>query len=172
MYDFDRLRVAKNCPASWNRMIGDDKVRHCTLCNRNVYNFTNMTRDEVQQVVDAHQRKLCARFYLRHDGTIMTKDCGLAVRRRVKLTVWAASFLALFGLSTMGTTTYAGAVADPEWDLRSKVRALEWVDRMLAESTDPQEIKELKQLRETEEDQLFDAVRTYLQRSGKYRPVR
>ena len=29
-------------------MAGDERVRHCTLCSLNVYNFAEMTRDEVE----------------------------------------------------------------------------------------------------------------------------
>src|SRR5437763_488881 len=45
----ESLRIATPCQASWQRMAGDERVRHCTLCSLNVYNFAEMTRDEVSK---------------------------------------------------------------------------------------------------------------------------
>src|SRR6516162_8887116 len=38
-----RLRVASPCPADWNAMQGDDRVRFCGQCEKNVYNLSAMT---------------------------------------------------------------------------------------------------------------------------------
>jgi len=81
------LRVASPCPMSWADMNGDDRVRFCSSCNLNVYNFAEMTSDEVRALVANSGGRLCGRLYRRTDGTILTRDCpvGLrAVRRRVK----------------------------------------------------------------------------------------
>lgn len=40
----NNLRIAVPCEADWETMAGDARVRHCTLCNLNVYNFAEMTR--------------------------------------------------------------------------------------------------------------------------------
>ena len=66
-------------------MSGDARVRHCTLCSLNVYNFAEMTRDEVHQLIAKTEGRICARLYQRADGTVLTRDCptGLrALRRR------------------------------------------------------------------------------------------
>ena len=33
-----RLCIALPCLTSWERMEGDERVRHCAVCNLNVYN--------------------------------------------------------------------------------------------------------------------------------------
>src|SRR5258708_1999393 len=86
LVDINTLRIASPCPADWNQMIGDDRTRHCSECNLNVYNFSAMTEREIQQLVARSQGRLCGRMYRRSDGTVITQDCpkGLrAVARRV-----------------------------------------------------------------------------------------
>jgi hypothetical protein len=40
----DRVSIAAPCSADWDQMAGTDQVRHCPLCNKNVYNLSAMTR--------------------------------------------------------------------------------------------------------------------------------
>jgi hypothetical protein len=89
----DHLRVASPCPANWEQMSGDDRVRFCDLCNLHVYNISQMTRREAETLVTKTEGRLCARFFRRADGTVITKDCpvGLrAIRRRVAKVAGAA----------------------------------------------------------------------------------
>src|SRR5689334_8976034 len=74
------LRIASPCPADWANMKGSDQVRHCTMCRLNVYNLSEMTTAEAEQLIRTTEGRLCARFYKRPDGTVITKDCprGLA----------------------------------------------------------------------------------------------
>ena len=95
------IRIASPCPADWNQMIGDERVRHCSECNLNVYNFSAMTEREIQTLIAQSQSRLCGRFYRRADGTMLTQDCprGLrAVARRVSRTA-AAIMTAVMSVS-------------------------------------------------------------------------
>ena len=74
--------LANPCAASWADMNGDDRVRHCGQCRKNVYNFAELTRDEVDALIVEHEGSLCARLFVRADGTIKTKDCSRDVRLR------------------------------------------------------------------------------------------
>ena len=75
------IRVASPCPADWEKMIGDERVRHCAECNLNVYNLSAMTERQVQELIAASRgKRLCARFYRRADGTILTQDCPWSLR--------------------------------------------------------------------------------------------
>src|SRR3954451_1427969 len=103
------LRIAAPCPASWDEMAGDERVRHCTLCRLNVYNFAEMTRAEVRELLVRSEGRVCARLYRRADGTVLTRDCptGLrAVRQRASRAA-AAVVAALLSLPSLafGTTT-------------------------------------------------------------------
>jgi hypothetical protein len=72
-----RIEIPTPCTASWDLMQGDDRVRHCGSCNKNVFNLSAMAEDEAADLLagnaDGH---LCVRFYRRSDGTVLTSDCG------------------------------------------------------------------------------------------------
>jgi len=98
----DQIRVASPCPASWDRMEGDERTRHCTLCELNVYNFAEMTRDEIRELLMRSEGRVCARLYRRADGTMITRDCPTAVQRvRQRVSQWAgATMAALLSVAT------------------------------------------------------------------------
>jgi len=83
-----RLTVATPCPADWNAMSGDDRVRFCGDCGRNVYNISALTRRQVYRLVEAHEGKPpCIRMFRRPDGTIVTRRC-LADLHAAARSVW------------------------------------------------------------------------------------
>lgn len=89
------IRVAAPCTADWNAMSGDERMRACGQCNKNVYNLSNMTRDEAEALIIAKEGKLCVRYYQRTDGTIILKDCEVAISSRRKRRLIAAGAAAL-----------------------------------------------------------------------------
>lgn len=102
MIQLDQIKIASPCTADWESMTGTDQARFCGQCRKNVYNLSEMTRDDAQRVVEEHEGRLCVRFYTRVDGTMLTQDCpvGLhAVRyRRVKKFSYAAAVLLSCGV--------------------------------------------------------------------------
>jgi len=106
--DLDRIAVASPCSMSWNDMDGNDRVRFCSQCKLNVYDISAMTKPEAESFIANAEGRICARYYRRADGTILTKDCpvGLrAVRKRVSRAA-AAAFSALVSLFG-GSATFA-----------------------------------------------------------------
>lgn len=97
------LRVATPCSVSWDSMEGDERVRHCALCSLNVYNFAEMTREEVQALLARSEGRVCARLYRRADGTVLTRDCprGLREFRRRASRAAAAAVAALLSLPAL-----------------------------------------------------------------------
>ncbi|MGZ4896492.1 MAG: hypothetical protein ACXVJ0_08525, partial [Candidatus Angelobacter sp.] len=66
------IRIASPCQAEWEKMVGDERVRHCSECNLNVYNLSAMTERQVQELIAGSQgKRLCTRFYRRADGTVL-----------------------------------------------------------------------------------------------------
>ena len=106
------IKVASPCTASWEKMKGDDQVRHCGDCNLNVYNLSAMSLDEVSKLLAKKEGRTCVRFYRRADGTVITDDCpvGLAKVRR-KLAMMSATAAALLGATVAGVTLARGAMA-------------------------------------------------------------
>jgi hypothetical protein len=79
------VRIASPCTASWESMTGNDRSRHCSECNRNVYNFAEMTSAEIEQLIAASNgERLCGRMYRRTDGTILTSDCPVGLQARIR----------------------------------------------------------------------------------------
>lgn len=96
------IRIASPCPADWDRMVGDERVRHCTECNLNVYNLSAMTERQVQELIAASRgKRLCTRFYRRADGTVLTQDCPwtLRVLARKVSRLGAAVLTAIMGVT-------------------------------------------------------------------------
>lgn len=100
----NKIRIATPCSADWDKMTGDERVRHCQQCKLDVFNIAEMTRDEAYQLIQNKSGRLCVQLYRRQDGTVITKDCPVGLER-VKRAYrhCAASVMALFawiGLST------------------------------------------------------------------------
>jgi hypothetical protein len=77
------LRIASPCSAHWDRMAGDDLVRYCPECKLSVYNFSEMTEAEIKRIAARREGRLCARFYQRTDGTLITRNCPVGFRRAI-----------------------------------------------------------------------------------------
>ncbi len=97
----DNIRVATPCRADWKQMTGDERARHCGDCKKNVYNLSNMTRDEAEALIIEKEGKLCVRYYQRHDGTIILKDCSIGIIARRKRRLIAAGAIALLGSAAL-----------------------------------------------------------------------
>lgn len=80
----NNLRVASPCRADWTQMSGDDRVRHCSECKLNVYNLSEMSRREAEELIASREGRLCVRFYRRGDGTVITRDCPVGLRQLVR----------------------------------------------------------------------------------------
>ena len=91
----DNIRVATPCSAEWSAMVGDDRVRACRACQKNVYNISNMTRDEAEALIVGTSGNLCVRYFQRADGTILLADCTVGKSQKRKRRLVAAGAAAL-----------------------------------------------------------------------------
>jgi hypothetical protein len=98
----DRMRIAKPCGVGWERMSGDDRVRFCDQCDLHVYNFSEMTRQQVESLIASTEGRVCARLYRRADGTVLTRDCPVGIRafRKRASRMAGAALTTLLSLST------------------------------------------------------------------------
>src|SRR6185436_5852156 len=76
----DQVRIASPCRADWNAMQGDDRVRFCAECGKNVYNLSALSRPEAEALVTEKEGRMCVRFYQRADGSALTSDCPVGLR--------------------------------------------------------------------------------------------
>jgi hypothetical protein len=77
----DNLIIAAPCQVPWASMEGSDRVRDCSQCSRQVYNISDMSRREAEAFLAEHTDSHCATFYRRADGTIITDDCPVGLRK-------------------------------------------------------------------------------------------
>ena len=67
-------------------MVGDDAVRFCCICSKNVYDLTAMTPDDAELFLEHHvaagDALPCARIYRRSDGRVLTSECAAGASRR------------------------------------------------------------------------------------------
>jgi hypothetical protein len=78
----ESLRIASPCTESWDEMTGDDRVRFCASCRKDVYNLAGMARDEAERLVRERAGDVCIRLYKREDGTVLTSDCPVGQKRK------------------------------------------------------------------------------------------
>ena len=80
----DRVQIASPCSADWDAMPGDERKRFCEQCSLHVFNIAEMTREEAEDFLKtelANSDRTCAKIFRREDGTILTKDCPVGLRR-------------------------------------------------------------------------------------------
>ncbi len=75
------IKVASPCTADWDAMTGDDRVRHCGECNLNVFNLSAMPAEEAAAFIQNAEGRVCIRLFKRADGTVITQDCPVGLRR-------------------------------------------------------------------------------------------
>jgi hypothetical protein len=98
----DQVRIASPCTANWDDMVGDERMRFCGSCAKNVYNIAGMTRDEAEKLLAGSDGKLCVRLFRRADGTILTSDCPVGEqkkRRRLALVSTLGGSLAVVAIA-------------------------------------------------------------------------
>jgi hypothetical protein len=104
-----RVRVASPCKERWDDMVGDERVRFCGRCEKNVYDLSALTSEQAEALLRERGESMCVRFFRRSDGTILTSDCPVGQRKRF----WrrAATTVVATGLAAAGIAALAGAVA-------------------------------------------------------------
>ena len=119
----DQVRIASPCSARWDDMVGDDQVRFCGHCEKNVYNLSAMTREQAEALLREREGDVCARLYRRSDGTVITADCPVGARKkRVRRIAAVAAGTGLFAMAASFAATERhettehvamGAIASP-----------------------------------------------------------
>ena len=96
------VQVASPCSARWGDMAGDHRARFCAQCQKNVYNLSSLTAEEATALIRAKEGNLCARFYQRTDGTVLTADCPVGADQvwiRLRRLLGTATALMLVSLA-------------------------------------------------------------------------
>jgi hypothetical protein len=78
----ESIQIASPCTAKWDEMIGDERARFCTHCQKDVFNLSAMPREEAESFMRERTAEVCVRLYKRFDGTVLTSDCPVGVKRK------------------------------------------------------------------------------------------
>jgi hypothetical protein len=89
------LPAAAPCGAIWQGMEGDDLVRRCRWCGKNVYNLAGMSGWEARDFVREAEARRGVRFYRRRDGTLITDDCPRGRQAKQVARVWVRVLICL-----------------------------------------------------------------------------
>jgi hypothetical protein len=112
----DKIKIASPCRANWDEMNGNERRRFCSLCNLNVYNLSEMTRDEAERFLMNSEGRVCLKIFRRADGTVLTQNCPVgwkSVKRKVSRTATAVfALIAGFfsGTFAVSTAKFFGSV--------------------------------------------------------------
>jgi hypothetical protein len=95
-------------------MTGDERVRHCSSCDKNVYNISSMSNEEAKRFLNVAAGSACVRFFKRFDGTILLDNCpiGLSKLRARYRKIAAAIGLFISFVQGIFLTVFAGEQAD------------------------------------------------------------
>src|ERR1700722_11405454 len=111
----DNVSVAAPCTASWDQMVGDERVRFCGQCEKNVYNLSSLPRDEAEALLAAKEGSMCIRLFRRADGTVLTNDCpvGVTRRRRRRAAIAAVGGGLMAAAAALGMERSAATMGSP-----------------------------------------------------------
>jgi hypothetical protein len=151
LHILDRVRVASPCSVPWASMTGDERVRYCGLCEKNVYNLSSLTRQDAENLIIEKQGRLCIGYYQRADGTILTADCpvGLAAVRRktIRAVAWlaAACCAVFFSLAALargprGSQNLLIRRYDP---FRTVTLRAAWIERQIQDWWSPPQLTQM-----------------------------
>ena len=127
------LRIASPCPAAWDSMQGDDRVRFCASCSKHVYNVSDLTADEAVALIQNSEGHSCVRLYRRKDGTVLTADCPVGIRFAIRrrLIRMASAGVVVFIMLRSGISLFAGprpTVSMPAVPTGPGVTFFDWAD--------------------------------------------
>jgi len=109
------IRLASPCDKDWDKMPGDERVRFCEGCSKNVYNISDMTKGEAEEFLSVNGVSKCMRVFRRHDGTVITDDCPVGLRKvRNAYRRFARSAAAILGLCVSVCSAFAQVATSKE----------------------------------------------------------
>ncbi len=116
----EQIEIRTPCPMDWDLMDGNDRVRFCDRCKKNVYNIVAMTEAEAVALIDNAGEEICGRIFRRDDGTVVTSDCPprssspLAVRKKpLQFSMAALMVLVTFSAGLAASAPWIGSKVQP-----------------------------------------------------------
>lgn len=111
----NQVTIDTPCTVDWNSMDGDDRIRFCGQCSMNVYNLSALSDREAEKLLSGSEGRLCLRLYRRPDGTVITDNCPVGLRKiRNRIRMQVAVVLALLtSVSFLSSAQAQGLIGAP-----------------------------------------------------------
>lgn len=121
-----KLSIAAPCDVPWDSMEGDERTRFCAQCKLNVYNIAQMSTKDAAALVRKNEGKVCLKLYRRADGTVITDNCPVGLRkirdRMKRVAVAVLMSLAWVGLiSSAQAQGLVGAPVDTRYGVPASI---------------------------------------------------
>ncbi len=126
----DRLYTSSPCTVPWSDMTGTERVRDCSQCSRQVFNISNMSTAEAEAFLKENGDSQCLAYYRRKDGTIMTDDCPVGLRK-IRNTLRGLRRVAGLLISTLLSVSAAVAQRAELTNDTAKTKSAEEAPRLL-----------------------------------------
>jgi hypothetical protein len=80
--NLDEISVLEPCGVDWDAMThAGVSARHCSSCDKNVYDLSEMTRQAVMALMLEQEGNVCVRFSKRVDDSLITSNNETMKRR-------------------------------------------------------------------------------------------
>lgn len=114
----DRIDIKTPCNENWEEMNGNDNVRFCSHCSKDVYDLSSMTRGRAEQLVRDSEGRLCVRYVRDARGKVAN-----AQPRHIQISRRAAVATSVLATSlTLSTLAYSQSRPVPLHADRNAVR--------------------------------------------------
>src|SRR6188474_2552412 len=92
----DSIRVEKPCTENWDDMTGNDRVRFCSHCSKDVNNISKLTIRQAEKLVRKSGGRLCVRYRIdpRSNAPMFARRLSSAARHSLAAGTISASLLA------------------------------------------------------------------------------
>ena len=67
-----KFQLTIDCPQKWDSMTGDEQIRHCGMCKKNIHNLEEFREEEAQAIIEEGTN--CVRMEANHRGQIKTRS--------------------------------------------------------------------------------------------------
>jgi hypothetical protein len=122
------IRIACPCSADWEQMAGDNRIRHCYACNLNVYNFSAFSEAEIRELLENRKERVCGRLFQRHDGTVITQNCPVGLKKVVRRISRIAGAIFSLVVPSIGSAPAAFAQSYARTNVSSSGLSIEVID--------------------------------------------
>lgn len=98
----DQIEIVSPCSADWDSMKGNDQIRFCEHCNRNVNDLTQITHKQIKRLIAHSNGRFCVRYYPGSGAPLPARSIPQKVHqigRRVSR-IAAGAFTAALSLSS------------------------------------------------------------------------